>query len=400
MINLIRVVRARRGGSGTPRRRAQVMIAASLVMVFGLAGCAEEGSSPIPLPGGAPRGDFYTIQVDFDNVLDLVPEASVKVNDVSVGSVERIRLHGWDARVTLRLEKKVKLPDNAVAALRQTSLLGEKFVALEPPPGEKAKDLLGEGDLIPLSRTRRSVEIEEVLASMSLILNGGGLENLKTISKEVGNALEGREDELKGTLHELNDFVGGLDDQKEDIVKAINALDRLSARLAKERGTVAKALDAMGPGLKVLSEQRKELVAMLQSLQQLGKVGTRVIKASRDDTIAVLRDLQPILTQLVNSGDNLPKSLDYLATFPLPPNVVNAIHGDYVNLHATLDLNVTEILKNLTSDPEPAPPRGIEGSNGTVADGLPRLPTDDLPPGASASRQGGLAELLLGGLTA
>lgn len=378
---------AHRGG------RARALVAAALVMAFGLAGCAEEGSSPIPLPGGAPGGDFFTIMVEFDDVLDLVPEASVKVNDVSIGSVERIRLQDWKAKVTLRVDKKVKLPDNAVAALRQTSLLGEKFVALEPPAGEKAQGRLSDNDVIPLARTRRSVDIEEVLASMSLVLNGGGLENLKTISKEVGNALEGRETELKDTLNELDEFVGGLDDQKEDIVKAIDALDRLSARLAKERGTVAKALDAMGPGLKVLSDQRDELVTMLDSLRQLGKVGTRVIKATRDDTIAVLRDLQPILTELVKSGDNLPKSLDYLATFPLPPNIVNAIHNDQVNLSATIDFNAVEILKNLTSDPEPAPPRGIEGSNG--ADGLP----DGLPPGASASRQGGLAELLLGGLT-
>ncbi|MGH3647459.1 MAG: MCE family protein [Micromonosporaceae bacterium] len=397
MINLVKALPGRRGRGGTPHRgrRIRTLIAAALVTTFGLAGCAEEGSSPIPLPGGAPRGDFFTITVEFDDVLDLVPEASVKVNDVSIGSVERIRLKDWKARVTLRIDKNVKLPDNTVAALRQTSLLGEKFVALEPPAGEKAQGRLGEDDVIPLSRTRRSVDVEEVLAAMSLVLNGGGLQNLKTINLEVGNALEGREDELKDTLNELDEFVGGLDDQKEDIVKAIDALDRLSARLAKERGTVAKALDAMGPGLKVLSEQKEALVDMLDSLRELGKVGTRVIKASRDDTIAVFRDLQPILTQLVKSGDYLPKSLDYLATFPLPPNITDAIHNDKVNLHATLDLNVTEILKNLTSDPEPAPPRGPEGE--TAAGGL-TLP-DGLPPGASASRQGGLSELLLGGLT-
>ncbi|MGH3714419.1 MAG: MCE family protein [Micromonosporaceae bacterium] len=381
-------------------RTPAAALVTALVVTLVLGGCAEEGSSPIPLPGGAPRGDFYRMTVEFSDVLDLVPEASVKVNDVSIGSVERIKLQGWNARVTLRVSKDVKLPDNAIAAIRQTSLLGEKFVDLLPPPGEKASGRLGEGDVIPLSRTRRSVEIEEVLASMSLVLNGGGLENLKTISKEIGNALEGREAELKDTVHELDEFVGGLDAQKEDIVTAIEALDRLSGRLAKERGTVGKALDAMGPGLKVLSDQRDELVAMLDALRKLGKVGTNVIKASRDDTIAVLRDLQPILTQLVKSGDNLPKSLDYLATFPLPRNITDAIHGGYVNLHATLDLNAMEILKNLTSNPQPDPwPKGSEGSNGSVADGLP-LPVDPgLPPGASAPMQGGLAELLLGGLT-
>lgn len=366
-----------------------------------LAGCGADGGAPIPLPGGAPSGDHYTVTAEFDDVLDLVPEAAVKVNDVTVGSVERIWLDGWNARVRMRVDERVALPDNARAAVRQTSLLGEKFVALDPPAREQGHGRLGDGDVIPLSRTRRGVEVEEVLSAMSLVLNGGGLEHLRTINREIGDALDGRETDAKHALRELNGFIAGLDDQKVDIVRAIDALDSLAARLAAERGTVAGALDATGPGLKVLSDQRRQLVAMLESLRRLGKVGTRVVRASRDETVTVLRDLQPILGQLVKSGDSLPKSLDYLLTYPLPANITEAIHGDMVNLHITMDLNAVEILKNLTSDPEPAPPP--EPANGGEGDDDPDkddggLPLPVLPPGESDPPHGSLTDLLTGGL--
>ncbi|HEX6074055.1 MAG TPA: MCE family protein [Micromonosporaceae bacterium] len=370
-----------------------------LVLAGMLTGCSAEGGPAIPLPGGAPSGDYYLVTAEFQDVLDLVPEASVKVNDVTVGSVARIWLDGWTARVRMRVAKTVTLPDNALAAVRQTSLLGEKFVALDPPAGEKAQGRLGDGDVIPLSRTRRGVDVEEVLAAMSMVLNGGGLENLRTINKEIGDALEGRETDAKDALRELDAFIAGLDDQKRDIVRAIDALDTLSARLADERGTIGGALDATGPGLKVLSSQRRELVAMLESLRRLGKVGTRVIRESRDETVTVLRDLQPILTELVASGDSLPKSLDYLLTYPLPANVTGAIHGDMVNLHITMDLDAVEILKNLTRDPEPAPsPEPADGADrddGNTEDGGTG---PVLPPGESESRQGDLTDLLTGGL--
>jgi phospholipid/cholesterol/gamma-HCH transport system substrate-binding protein len=379
---------------------------AGLVALAGvLAGCSGDGGSTIPLPGGAPAGDHYRVTAEFEDVLDLVPEASVKVDDVTVGSVERIRLHDWTAQVRMRIDSDVTLPDNASAAVRQTSLLGEKFVALDPPAGGKGTGRLGNGDVIPLSRTRRGVEVEEVLAAMSLVLNGGGLENLRTINREIGDALDGRETDVKAALNELDTFVAGLDDQKEDIVRAIDALDKLSARLADERGTVASALDAAGPGLKVLATQRGQLVAMLDSLRRLGKVGTRVIRESRDETVSVLRDLRPILTQLVRSGDSLPKSLDYLLTYPLPANVTGAIHGDMVNLRITMDLDAVQILKNLTSDPEPAPPPepadgDSDDGGGDEGDGGPGdgsvVPV--LPPGESESRQGDLTDLLTGGL--
>ena len=398
---------ASRAGEAWRRLTARRAVVVGLLLALTTASCATEGESPIPLPGGAPEGDFYRVTVEFTDVLDLVPEAAVKVNDVTVGSVERISLKGWIAQVVVRIDDDVRLPDNAVAGLRQTSLLGEKFVALSEPPHAKPQGRLSDGDVIPVSRTRRSVEVEEVLSAMSLILSGGGLEQLRTINKEIADALEGREADVKDTLDELNEFVGGLEEQKEDIVRAIEALDTLSARLAKERGTVAKALDAMDPGLEVLAEQREDLVAMLEALRQLGEVGTDVIRESREETVKVLQDLQPVLRQLVASGDNLPKALDYLLTLPIPEEATKSMYdnkGDpcsvtstvcFVNLYITLDLDAQEILGNLVGRPGAPDPGTQPGGDDSSLD--PELPGG--APGAANVRQGGLIDLLIGGVT-
>ena len=85
---------------------------------------------------------------------------------------------------------------------------------------------------------------------------------------------------------------------------------------------------------------------MLSSLDRLGAVGTQVITASKDNTVADLKALQPTLAQLTKSGDDLPNSLRLLLSFPFPDDATQgAIKGDYANLHATLDLNVAELLK-------------------------------------------------------
>ncbi len=85
----------------------------------------------LPLPGGTDVGDDpITVHIMFRDVLDLVPQSTVKVNDVNVGKVTDVRLDGFTADVTVQLRKDTELPDNAVATIRQTSLLGEKFVSL------------------------------------------------------------------------------------------------------------------------------------------------------------------------------------------------------------------------------------------------------------------------------
>ena len=353
---------------------------AAALLAGSLTAC--NGIYDLPLPGGAATGDdAYHVTVEFRDVLDLVPQSAVKVNDVTVGAVDNVELDGWHARVTLRLRPSVHLPDNAVATLRQTSLLGEKFVSLAPPTTEPPRGRLGEGDTIPLARSGRNPEVEEVLSALSLVLNGGGVAQLKTINVELTRAMRGHEADIQGAIRNLDTFIGDLDAHKSEIVRAIDGLDRLSARLAHQRRDIGAAIDDLGPGLKVLADQRAELTRMLTALSDLGRVGTRVINASKADTLANLRALQPILTKLADAGANLPGALEMLVTYPFPQAAVGGIQGDYTNLRITTDLDLRNILTNLNDGKDPGLPSLPPVPNPTGS-GLPTLPVP-LPTGTS-----------------
>jgi phospholipid/cholesterol/gamma-HCH transport system substrate-binding protein len=358
----------------TLRRTAGTLTWAAVASLL-LTGCEFNGWYDVQLPGGAAAdGHAHHVTVEFRDVLDLVPQSAVKVNEVTVGAVEKVELDGWHARVRLRVADSVKLPGNAVAELRQTSMLGEKYVALSAPTDSAPVGRLGEGDRIPLSRSGRNPEVEEVLSALSALLNGGGVAQLKTITVELNKALEGRENRVRSLLKELNTFLGGLDDQRADIVRALKAVDRLAGRLGKEKKTIAAAVDEMPPALKVLADQRRDLTRMLTALSQLGETGTKVVNASHDDTVANLERLRPILRQLDKAGDDLPNSLELLTTYPFPRNAVDAIKGDYVNLHLTADLDFAGLYGNLTDPPGDS---GDSGDGTSKKPGIPDAP--DLP---------------------
>ncbi|MBW3640449.1 MAG: MCE family protein [Actinobacteria bacterium] len=350
------------------RRPGAVLVSAAL-----LTGCGFEGASSIPLPGGEGNGPgAYEVTLEFTDVLDLVQQSAVKVDDVTVGSVQSLDVDGFTARVVVSLNREVVLPANTRASLRQTSLLGEKFVSFDPPPPADATGRLRDGDIIGLARTTRSAEIEEVLSALSLVLNGGSLEQLQVINTELIAALEGREDRVKDLLGQLNVFVGGLDAQKGQIVRALDSLDRLTTRLVEERDIIATALADIPPGVEVLTGQRENLTKVLTSLDELGDVAVRVIRATQADTVADLRALEPILTQLNVAGQALPESLEILTTYPFPGSVTEGIQGDYANLFVTLDVNLTG-LGRFTGLPLPEIP------------GLPADPGPELPPGAPSA---------------
>ena len=329
------------------RSRVARLIAVLVCATTLVTGCGFHGVSDIPLPGGADLGTHpFKIQIEFTNVLDLAPQSLVKLNNVTVGRIDTIQLRGWHALVTCRVRGDVNLPDNATARLEQTTLLGETFIQLAGPMNGTATGHLSNGDLIPLGSTGEGAEVEEVLSAIAMLLNGGGIEQIATINQELNSALGGREDKIRAVLRDVNTFVGGLDKQKNQIVRAIRSVDRLGARLKKNRRTIDATLRDVPPAVTVLASQRRNLTKLLTSLNKLSRVSNKVITRSRRDTLANLQRLRPILSSFAKAGDNLPQGLQMAATFPFPPTVDKGLKGDYLNLYGTLDLDPNDLRHN------------------------------------------------------
>ncbi|MEV3927115.1 MCE family protein [Actinomadura coerulea] len=316
-------------------------VAWTVLACTALGGCGFSGAADLPLPGGADLGDHpYTVRARFANVLNLVPQSAVKVNDVAVGRVVKVALprDGWTAEVTMKVDGDVRLPAGAYAELRQSSLLGEKFVQLSagPPGGGRAAagpGALADGAVIPESRTNRNLEVEEVFGALSMLLNGGGIAQLRTITVELNRALGGNEPQVRSLLERARGLVAELDANRQGITDAIDGLNRLSATLRGRRDQIGVALDDIEPGLAVLSEQRGALVRMLRSLDDLSRAAVTTVRRSRDDMIADLRALEPTLRKLSDAGRDLPGALQVLATYPFTDAVLPAVKGDYLNVY-------------------------------------------------------------------
>ena len=223
-----------------------------IVLLTGLAlvatGCKFDGAYDLPLPGSPVDADHsYEVTAEFADILNVVPRSPVMVDDVTVGEVVDVERVAWHARITLRVRDDVTLPDNAIADIRQVSLLGEKYVALEAPTDETPTGTLSDGDNIPLADTGRNPEVEEVLGALSFLLSGGGVGQLGTITEELNNVMDGRTGRLRHLLGSLEDVVGTrvIGASKDDILKSLDHLQPILQKL-NEAG------DSLAPGLNLL----------------------------------------------------------------------------------------------------------------------------------------------------
>ncbi|WP_060577419.1 MCE family protein [Pseudonocardia sp. EC080610-09] len=320
------------------------------VAALGTSACgfSSLGELPLPLRPGVGDGS-YQVTVEMEQVANLVPNAEVMVADVPVGSVVKTDVSDWKAVLTVGLDQTAALPANAVARVAQKSLLGAEYLELAPPDGAAPEGRLADGDVIPLERTGRYPETEELLGALSVVLNGSGLQQVRTITTELNQVFDGRQNDLRDLVGNLDQFVGGLDAQRDDIVRAIESVNRLGATLNSDRETLARGIDTIPSALKVLNEDRENLVRTLENLQRLDAAVGTLSDQSKEDLLANLRQVRPAIQRLADSNKDLTQGLELLLTFPFPASTAfpGMFKGDYGNLFLTLDLTPEVLRRNL-----------------------------------------------------
>src|SRR5713226_558397 len=113
-----------------------------------------------PAPG-------YVLHADFDNISGLKVGDQVQVAGVPVGKVVEISLppDGERARVEMRLNKGVQIDSDAIAGIKTSGLIGDKYVAIQ----------LGGGDTLSNSATIRHTQSAFVLEdAIGQLINSSG----------------------------------------------------------------------------------------------------------------------------------------------------------------------------------------------------------------------------------
>jgi phospholipid/cholesterol/gamma-HCH transport system substrate-binding protein len=327
--------------------RIAARVLALVVVALTLSSCGVwpwRGVANVELPGGPGTGsNKMTIYVQMPDTLALNVNSRVRVADVYVGRVRKIELRDWVATLTLDLQSDVKLPANSLAKIGQTSLLGSQHVELEPPPDPSAQ-LLKTGDTIPLKNSSAFPTTERVLASIATILRGGGIQNLETIQTEVNNLLTGRADQIREFLNRLDTFTDELNQQRNDITRAIDSTNRLLTIVAQRNDTLDRVLTEFPPLIKHFAETRDLFADAVEALGRISRASESALAPSSDNLHTNLQNLQRPLKQLGRASPYLIGALKLMLTAPFSiENVPKVVRGDYLNVSLMVDLTLSAL---------------------------------------------------------
>ncbi|WP_179473860.1 virulence factor Mce family protein [Mycolicibacterium vinylchloridicum] len=304
-----------------------------------------QGLNSLSLPGTEGNGPgSFTIEAEMPDINNIQPNSRVRVGDATVGHITKIELQGWHALVTMRLNGDVTLPANSTAKIGLTSILGSQHVELSPPTDAPAQGRLRQGSLIPLSHSASYPTVEQTLAAVSTVLNGGGLAQIQDITEAFSTAFRGREQDLRGIISEIDRFTGNLNDQTDDIIAATESLNTLAKTFAANQPVLDKALATVPEALAVLNNERDNLAEAADQLGKFADLVVTTVDGSKQNLIKELKDIGPVLESLANAGPSMTRALSLILTFPFPNETIEKWQrGDYANMTGVVDLTLSRI---------------------------------------------------------
>lgn len=313
-----------------------------LMVAMVLSSCGWKGIANVPLPFGPGNGSHkMTIYVQMPDTLALNVNSRVRVADVYVGSVKKIELKNWIPTLTLDVEPTLKLPANATARIGQTSLLGTQHVELAAPASPSSQPLRS-GATIPLKNASAFPSTERTLASIAVVLRGGGIPNLEVIQTEVSNILSGNAEQIRDFLGKLNTFTDQLNQQRADLTRAIDSTNELLGIVAKRNSTLDRVLTEFPPLIKYFADKRATFTNAVEALGRFSNVTADTLSQARSDFDTNLQLAQRPLKQLGKASPYLIDSLKLVITAPYPiDNIQKVIRGDYINVSSTFDLTLS-----------------------------------------------------------
>jgi phospholipid/cholesterol/gamma-HCH transport system substrate-binding protein len=308
------------------------------VLVAGVAAAILTGCSAtlavLPAPAGV-SGPTYHVSADFADVLNLTEGAKVKLQGVVIGEVTAISTRDFRAAVDMDIAEKFPLPVGSTFQIRFATPLGEDFIAVTPP-AKPARGMLADGAHVTSSGTSDAPTIEDTFAALSVLLNGGGLDKLQVIARELVTALHGRTGTARDVIARLDTVVAHVDAHRDDIDQALDALASLAKSLNNSSGVIAQALATFPDTLRLVADDTARISGLLHSVGELGRTVRGVVSKSQDALLADLDELRPTLDALAGSRNQLVPMFDSLVRFG--NRLDQATPGDYLNLDVTAQL--------------------------------------------------------------
>ncbi|WSV87261.1 MCE family protein [Nocardia sp. NBC_01009] len=263
-----------------------------------------------------------TVKAEFAQTAGVKVGDKVNVAGVPSGRVADAKLEGGHILLSLSVNDDIELGPDAKASIKMATLLGARYVDLEPGDGAGLK-----GNRIPLSNTAVPYNLADVVEIGTPKFEALDTKKLATsldvINKQMGDSpqltaqaldsigvlakvMDARKGEVDGLLKDLNRVTQILGDNRNSVLLVITQGEAIANRVMERQGLLRQLLD----NVSTLSRQLQEIGAANNN--QLGPTITQLntmaegLQKNKDNLDRLLQIMPVSVRQFNNAFGNGP----------------------------------------------------------------------------------------------
>ncbi|PXY17140.1 ABC transporter substrate-binding protein [Prauserella sp. PE36] len=287
------------------QKRNPIPIAVVGIVLMVLGTVAALNSDDLPIIGG---GTTYT--AEFSEAAGLQSDDEVRIAGVKVGKVTDVELAGDRVRVSFKV-KDAWLGDRTSAAIKIKTLLGQKYVALDPV-GERALD---PGDTIPRERTVAPYDVLEAFRGLSQTVDEIDTEQLAQSFDVLSETFADTPDDVRGALDGLSQLSNTIASRDQQLSTLLANTRQVSQTLADRDAELTKLIEDGNLLLAELTRREQAISALLQGSQALATELQGLVDDNQGQLDPVLTQLDQLTSMLQRNQESLSEGIRRFAPF-------------------------------------------------------------------------------------
>ncbi len=247
----------------------------------------------------------------FSEAAGISKENEVRIAGVRKGTVSDIQLDGQSVIVKFRLERDVVLGDKTRAAIKLKTLLGTKFLDLQPDgPGKLPK-----GAVIPLERTEVPFQIYDAFNQLSETTNAIDVDALAKALRTLSATFRDPEGNTQSALTGLSKLSKAIADRDDELGELLASTNQVTAAVAARDSEIVKLIGDADLVLQLLNDRRTAIASLLANTARLSTELTSLIRDNRAQLDPLLANLHSVVEVLRANLAQLERSVQLLGPF-------------------------------------------------------------------------------------
>lgn len=294
-----------------------------------------------------PQGKNY--QGFFADAGGITPGNDVNISGITVGKVTGVELAGDSAKVKFTVDRKIKVGDQSLVAIKTDTVLGERSLNVTPKGA-------GSVTSIPLGRTTTPYTLNTALQDL-----GGNASELdkprfEQAIQTLTSTLKDATPQLRGALDGVADLSRSLNKRDEALDQLLMHAKRVSDTLAQRSGQVNQLITDGNLLFAALDERRQALSQLISGIDDVSQQLSGFVADNRREFKPALDKLNAVLDNLLERREHIGEALRRLPPYATAlGEVVGSGPGFQINLYGLPPATLSEVLLDTYFQPGKLP---------------------------------------------